>query len=178
MSNWRVASRASSKRRTTGPIRASFPAARCGWRPRSRVVACCCAAEALYRSGDSVLRHQRKLALERRPLHVPPILRVVERRRAMLRATVVPEERIADAPLMSIDESLLRGEALEELDQLRGFVIGQPLDLVCPAADVQRSPSAFRMAARDRLPHVRSCLLLFLGQRRQMRVVDLMETRT
>ena len=91
----------------------------------------------------SPLRHDRHFAFERRALHQPLIFRVVERRRAMLRAAVVPQQRIADPPLVAIDEFRPRREILQVVDQLLRFVIRHAVDLVRPAADIERRPAGF-----------------------------------
>ena len=90
------------------------------------------------RTEHFALRHDRHFAFERRALHQALIFRVVERRRAVLRAAVVPQQRVADAPLVAIDEFRPGREILQVVDQLLRLVVRHAVDLVRPAADVER----------------------------------------
>src|SRR5438876_6704095 len=62
--------------------------------------------------------HQRHLAFDRRAVHVAPVLLVVERRGAMLRAAVVPQHGVAGAPAMPIDEFGLHGNCVRRGNQV------------------------------------------------------------
>src|SRR5437667_12491559 len=89
--------------------------------------------------------HQRHLAFDRRAVHVAPILLVVERRGAMLRAAVVPQHGVAGTPAVAVDELRPHGEFLQVLDERRAFGVAESLDLAGPAADVERAPARLWM---------------------------------
>src|SRR5207253_9652591 len=160
----RTASAPPSKRRTTPRCRAMPPAATCGSVQRER-------AATKYRRGG----HERRLALERRAVHVPTVLRIVERRGAVLRAAVVPEHRVARAPLVPVDEFRAHREFLQVADELGAFGGGESLHLAGPAPDIERRPARLRVLARDRMPDIGSLALVFLGERRQVRIVHVMQ---
>src|SRR5262249_49582403 len=74
-------------------------------------------------------------------------------------------------PLVAIDEAILVGEIDQDLDELSRLALLHPLDLACPAADIERGPAALGMTARDRVPDVGPRALLLFGQRLQMGIV-------
>src|SRR5438067_1651941 len=84
---------------------------------------------------------ERRLALERRAVHVPPVCRLVEWRGAVLRAAVVPEHRVAGTPAVAIDKPRLHGELLQIADELGAFGGGQAFHLARPAAGIERRPA-------------------------------------
>src|SRR5690349_3150406 len=86
----------------------------------------------------------RRLALERRAMHVASVCRIVEWRGAMLCAAVVPEHRVAGTPAMAIDECGPHGELLQVPDELGAFGGGESLHFARPAADIERGPARSR----------------------------------
>ena len=96
----------------------------------------------------------RDVAVERRPVHAPAVPHLVELGRAVLGAAVVPEDGVAHAPAMPVDEVVARRPLLEMADQVPALGLGEPLDLAGPPADVERGPARARVLARDRMPHV------------------------
>src|SRR6478736_5473498 len=94
-----------SRCRTTAPRRAMPRVPRCGSVQRER-------AATRYR----LVGHEWHFALERRAVHVAPVLRIVEGRGAMLRAAVVPEHRVARPPAVPVDELRTHCELLQVLD--------------------------------------------------------------
>ena len=55
-------------------------------------------------------------------MHEAAVAGVVERRRAVLRAAVVPQQCVADAPGMTVDEFVAVREVEQERDQLGRFL--------------------------------------------------------
>jgi len=119
--------------------------------------------------------HQRRFALDRRAVHVSAVFLVVERRGAMLRAAVVPQYRVAGTPAMAVDELRSYGEFLQVADQLLAFARGQALDFAGPAAHIERGPAGLRVPARERMPDIRALALVLVAERRQVRVVDVVQ---
>src|SRR6185503_18600464 len=117
----------------------------------------------------------RDVAVERRPVHAPAVPHLVELGRAVLGAAVVPEDGVAHTPAMPVDEVVARRPFLEMADQILALGRGEPLDLAGPPADVERGPARARVLTRDRMPHVGALGLLLVGERRHVRVVDVVE---
>jgi len=108
-------------------------------------------------------------------MHEAAVVGVVERRRAVLRAAVVPQQCVADAPSMTVDEFVAMREVEQERDQLGRFLLRQPFDLACPAPYVERGPAAARVLPRDRMPDVGPVTLLRVGERFHVRIVHVMQ---
>src|SRR5687768_1560429 len=159
--SWRTESAGWWRRQITAVRRSSRPASACGSVRRQRAAWRC--------------SHHRLVALDGRAQHVPAVLGIVERRGAMLRAAVVPEHGVVQPPAVAVDELRAHGEFLEVLDQLGAFFLGHAFDGARPAPYVQRSPARFRMAALERVPDVGLLELVVLGERRQVRVVHMVQ---
>src|SRR2546421_8157675 len=91
--------------------------------------------------------HQRHLAFDRRAMHVAPVLLVVERRGAMLRAAVVPQHGVAGAPAMPIHEVGLHRKLLQRTNKLGAFGFGHAFHFARPTADVERGPAGLWVAS-------------------------------
>src|SRR3712207_8962087 len=83
------------------------------------------------------LRHQRRLTFERGAVHQTTMPRVVERCGTVLRAAVVPQERVAHPPNVPVDKFRPVREIEQVINELLGFALGQTFDLAGPTADVE-----------------------------------------
>src|SRR5438128_7993035 len=81
-----------------------------------------------FPSKDRRGSHQRHLAFDRGAVHVAPVLLVVERRGAMLRASVVPQHGVAGAPAMPIYEVGPHRKFLQRANQLGAVGLGHAFD--------------------------------------------------
>src|SRR5204863_9172390 len=120
----------------------------------------CAAAEASQgnapRQIARCLGHDRRCAFERGAVHQPDIARLVERGRAMLGAAIVPQHRVALAPMVAIDKARLPRELLQEGDELPALAFRQPFDVAGPAADLERDPADLRMTTTERMSGIRA----------------------
>ena len=70
---------------------------------------------------QSGIRLDRHVALDRRAMHGAGVARVVTRG-AMHDGAVVPENQVAHAPMMRVDEVWLHGVGVERVEQVAAFV--------------------------------------------------------
>src|SRR5687768_10653275 len=161
-SNWRT--------RSAGWWRSPITAGRRNFRPASAS-----GSVRRQRAAWRCSRHHRLVALDGGAQHVAAVLLVVKGRGAVLRAAVVPEHRVVQPPAVAVDEFRAYRELLQVLDQRGAFGVGHAFDAAGPAPDVERGAAGFRMAALERVPDVGLLQLVFLGERRQVRVMHVVQ---
>ena len=91
----------------------------------------------------------------------------------MHRRPVVPQDCVADPPLVSIDEALARREVEQLVNERIAILARHPDDhRVGGAADVERAGAGFGMGAHQRVLDVGGARLLLVGEGRTVRVGD------
>src|ERR1700730_16263105 len=109
--------------------------------------------------GDDVALARKRY---RRPLH-PATGRRVERFPAMHRDAIVPQQRIADLPVVAIDELRPGRELIDLIEQSRTGRIVHPLDTDrCRRVEVKRLSAGCRVAMHQRVKDGRRLALGFL----------------